>query len=129
MLGSVRLYALLLIALLAGYGAWQSSRATDALEKLDALSTRLDALQQGVDASNAAILAMDVSLNRVAAKAATVRERVITMERNDATVRSFLDTPLPPGGCMLDDTCSTAGSGAESSAPAPMPAAPATGEP
>lgn len=127
----LRLYAtggvLLFIALLAGYGAWQSNRATDALEKLDALSTRLDALQQGVDASNAAIMAMDTNLARVAAKAVTVRERVITMERNDATVRAFLDIPVPDAGCMLDDTCTTGIP--QRSASAPMRAASATREP
>lgn len=129
----LRLYlaggALLAIALLVGYGAWQSNKAAAALEKVDALTTKLDALQRGVDASNTAILAMDSRLAAVARKAVTVRERVITMERNDATVRNFLDIPTPANGCMLDDSCATAGAAAERSASAPMRAASATGEP
>ena len=117
------------IALLAGYGAWQSNKAAAALEKVDALSTQLTALQAGVDASNEAIRNMDVVLERVARKAVTVRERVITMERNDATVRAFLDIPVPANGCMLDDSCTTAGAASERGASAPLRAASATGVP
>ena len=130
MLAQLKFYGA--IALLAGFGilagvaAWQSNRAASALEKLDAVNTRLDALQQGVDASNEAIVTMNESLRKVERKAVTVRERVITMERNDASVKAFLDTPLPANGCMLDDTCAT---GSPKRGPASaMPAASATAE-
>lgn len=105
------------IALLVGYASWQSHRAAGAMEKLDAVTNRLDALQVGVDASNKAILAMDAKMLAVTKKATVVRERVIQMERNDATVKAFLDIPVPVDGCMLDDTCATG-------IPKPSPAAP-----
>jgi hypothetical protein len=126
-----RLYLLggvaLAVALLVGYGKWQAHRADLAMEKLEAVSSQLTALQAGVSASNEAIARLDLAMGQVARKAVTIRERVITMERNDAQVRAFLDTPAPPDGCLLDDTCAT-GSPLRS-APAPMRPASATGEP
>lgn len=124
----LRLYAAIgvVIALLAGYGAWQSNKAATALEKVDAMSAQLSALQRGVDASNEAIGRLDAAMVKVSAKAATVRERVITMERENAAVRSFLDIPVPDAGCMLDDTCATGGP--QHGAIAPVLTAPTTGE-
>jgi hypothetical protein len=133
MLASLKLYAigglLLTIALLAGYGAWQSNKAAAALDKVDALSTQLTALQRGVDASNEAIIGMGAALDKASRKAVTIRERVITMERNNVEVRAFLDIPVPPDGCMLDDSCTTGRTGPQRGASAPLRAASATGEP
>jgi hypothetical protein len=98
---------LALIALLAGYGAWQAGKAATALEKVDAMQQQLTALQAGVQASNDAIEGLHESMGTLARKAVTIRERVISMERNDASVRAVLDVPLPPDGCLLDDTCTT----------------------
>ena len=120
-------YVLLAIALLGGYGAYQANKADAAIRKLDAVVNQLDALQQGVEASNAVLINMNGKLVAGTGKATIIRERVIQMEKNDATVRTFLDTPTPGDGCMLDDTCG-ATTGAKRSAVVPMLAASATGK-
>ena len=102
----------LLIVGLVVFAGWQydQRKLTDA--KMDRLGDQLTAtqgvltqLQQGQAADTAAIQSMAASQALVAQHGSVVRQRVVTMGKNDDKVRTWLDTLLPADGCMLDDTC------------------------
>lgn len=103
--------ALAVVALLLFAGWEYDQRKLDA-DKLTAaqgqvtqLQAGLTQLQAGIEASNAAIAGVAASQAAVTGHASTVRQRVVTMGKNDATIQKWLDTRLPADGCMLDDTC------------------------
>ena len=81
------------------------SKAEAAAKTVAQLQQGLAQLQQGQTASNEAINNMEDALLHQGAHAATIRQRVVTMGNDDATVQKWLDAPLPVNGCMLDDTC------------------------
>lgn len=119
------------ILLLIGFAGWQYDQAKLARKDAAAagvamtqLQAGLTQLQQGQEASNQAITAMADQLTAAGAHATTVRQRVVSMGNSDATIQHWLDTPLPVGGCMLDDTCGNGGAGVatQRGAPASVPA-------
>ncbi len=82
------------------------------------LQQGLAQLQQGQHNSDVAIQAVAASAVVNNQHAATVRQRVVTMGKSDASVQSWLDTRGPVNLCVLDDTCAPSGvaSGAVSGA-------------
>lgn len=102
-----------LIAGLVVFAGWQYDQAklarkdrAAATAAMTQLQAGLAQLQQGQQASDQAIAAMADQLTAAGAHASTVRQRVVTMGNSDAAIQKWLDSPLPAGGCMLDDTCS-----------------------
>lgn len=97
----------------------------DAAEKTqEQQAQQLRSLQAGHAASDEAINNMEDALLHQGVHATAVRQRVVNMGANDATVQTWLDAALPAGGCMLDDTCpaSTAASAAQRGPAAALPA-------
>lgn len=104
----------ILIAGLVVFAGWQYDQAKLARKDTAAatlamtqLQQGLAQLQQGQRADTAAIRATAASQAVVVQHAATVRQRVVTMGNNDASVQTWLDARVPGAGCMLDDTCGT----------------------
>lgn len=103
--------AVLVIGLIVTAGWLYDQHKADGL-RLDAAektqeqqAQQLRSLQQGAAASDEAINNMEDALLHQGVHAAAVRQRVVNMGNDDAAVSKWLDTVLPPGGCMLDDTC------------------------
>lgn len=101
--------AVVALLVFAGWEYDQRKLDADKLATAQGQVTQLQAgltqLQAGIDASNAAIAGVAASQAAATVHASTVRQRVVTMGKNDATIQKWLDTRLPAGGCMLDDTC------------------------
>lgn len=70
----------------------------------DSLAT----VQTAVDASDKVLRALSGALNNVDERGSEISERVTTLERNHEEIRDLLATPLPSGGCLLDDSCTAA---------------------
>ena len=125
MLSSIKLYFDLAIGVLilglVVFAGWQYDQAKLARKDTEAANAAMTQLHQGLEqlqagqqASNDSINTMVARLDAASTHAGTVARRVVTMGNSDANVQKWLDTPLPAGGCMLDDTCS---GGAAASAP------------
>jgi hypothetical protein len=106
----------LLIAGLVVFAGWQYDQRKLDADKLDKLGTAMSAqtavlaqLQAGQQASDAAVVAVAASQAAATQHGSAVRQRVVTMGNSNATIQHWLDTPLPVGGCMLDDTCANGG--------------------
>lgn len=122
MLTTVKLYAtgavIILVLLLVGFAGWEYDQRKLDAEKLDKLSgvvntqaETIRTVQVGQAADSAAINAVAASQASISLHGTTVRQRVQTLRSNDNAMRVYLDTALPPNGCLLDDTC-PAGNGA-----------------
>lgn len=120
MFATAKLYIdLAVAALILGlvvFAGWQYDQAKLARKDTAAATAAMTQLQQGLvqiqagqAASDEAIQSMSARLDVAGAHATTVARRVVTMGNSDATIQKWLDTPLPAGGCMLDDTCGGAG--------------------
>lgn len=115
--GIAALLALLALVVFAGYQYDQRKLDDAKMDKLgvviQAQTAALTQLQAGVDASNVAIVALAASQSQVAQHGGMVRARVTTLRNSNDAIRSYLDTALPPNGCLLDDSCSPASGAAE----------------
>lgn len=106
----------LILGLLAFAGWEYDQRKLDADQlhtvgvQLSQQAAVLTQLQQGVQASNDAIKSMSELQTRAAVHGSAVRQRVVTMGNSNAAIHDWLSTSLPPGGCLLDDTCANGGS-------------------
>lgn len=75
---------------------------------LDAARGSLQTVQIAVDASDKVLRALSGALNNIDERGSEISERVSTLERNHEEIRDLLATPLPSGGCLLDDSCTAA---------------------
>lgn len=72
---------------------------------LDVAKDSLDTVRAAVDASDKVLRSLSGALNNIDERGSEISERVATLERNYEEIRDLLATPLPSGGCMLDDSC------------------------
>lgn len=75
-------------------------------------SKAVDTIRKSMEITDALIENLSVSVNDVRANSAEVRNRVASLEKNNATFRLYLNEHLPVDGCMLDDTCAKGGNSA-----------------
>lgn len=75
---------------------------------LGAAKDSLDTVRTAVDASDKVLRALSGALNSIDERGSEISERVTTLERNYEEIRDLLATPLPSGGCLLDDSCAAA---------------------
>jgi cob(I)alamin adenosyltransferase len=75
---------------------------------LDVAKDSLDTVRTAVDASDKVLRALSGALNSIEQRGSEISERVTTLEKNHEEIRVLLATPLPSGGCLLDDSCTAA---------------------
>jgi hypothetical protein len=116
------------VVALVVFAGWQHEQAKLARKDAEAAAAAMTQLQQGLvqlqqgqAADSAAIQSMVASQAEAVHHASTIRQRVVTMGNSDERVQKWLDSALPDGGCMLDDTC-PAGSAASAAQRGPAPA-------
>lgn len=61
------------------------------------------------EADTVVLQALSRDLSDLAEKDQRVNLKLSQLEKNDENVRALLATVLPPGGCVLDDSCTPAG--------------------
>lgn len=75
---------------------------------LDVAKDSLETVKTAVDASDKVLRALSGALNNIDERGSEISERVSMLERNYEEIRDLLATPLPSGGCLLDDSCTAA---------------------
>lgn len=83
----------------------QDERIATLEADLEVAKDSLDTVRTAVDASDKVLRALSGALNNIEQRGSEISERVTTLEKNHEEIRVLLATPLPSGGCLLDDSC------------------------
>lgn len=83
----------------------QDGRIAELENDLGAAKQSLSNVQAAVDASDKVLRTLGGALSKIDERGSEISERVFTLEKNHEEIRNLLATPLPSGGCLLDDSC------------------------
>lgn len=65
----------------------------------------LAALQLAQETDATLIKSLSADMQRLGLKHLSAMEKITQLERSNEKVKEFLDSPVPPDGCVLDNSC------------------------
>ena len=84
----------------------EKGREIAALEEDNAMQSQVLAeLNAARDADSVVLSGLGKDLERLGLRQTAAFDKITFLERSDENIRTFLHTPVPDGGCVLDDSC------------------------
>lgn len=66
----------------------------------------LTALQASRDADSTVLAGLSREMQRLGLQHTSAMDKISHLEKTNEKVRAYLDSPVPPDGCVLDNSCS-----------------------